>query len=462
MLKDRSKHVHCIGIGGIGVSALAELLFLKGFSVSGSDLKDNAQTRHLAQVGVPVDKQHDAANIADADCVIYSSAVSKDNPEYIAASAKGLPLLSRGQALAELINSDKVISIAGTHGKTTTTALTAHVLTQAGFDPSYAIGGVINGQSSPAHVGQGDPHYFVAEADESDASFLYLQPLYAVVTNIDADHLEAYGGDFKQLKRSFLDHLAKVPAEGAAIICIDDPVVAELLPQISCRVITYGFSAQADVRAVDYQQQGLLSCFKLVIGDQTPLAVSLSLSGRHNVQNALAAIALANEVGAPINKVSESLAHFSGVQRRFQLHGNMKLVSGEAIVIEDYGHHPEEIRVTIDAARSAYPDRRVVIVFQPHRYTRTRDLYQDFVTVLGEADQLFLLDIYAASEEPIDGINSEQLANDIFVKSARLPTHVTDLRNLPRMLHQQLQGTDMLILQGAGSVGSIADDLVLF
>lgn len=455
------KHVHCIGIGGIGVSALAELLLKKGFSVSGSDLQTNAQTEHLAKLGIAISTPHNAKNVENADWVVYSSAISENNPEYVAAKAKNLPLLSRGKALAEFIEPYKVIAVSGTHGKTTTTALTAYLLTQLGFDPSYAIGGIMCGDASPAHLGCDDSPYFVVEADESDATFLHIQPFYAIATNIDVDHLDAYGGDFNQLQESFIQFLEKVPAQGAAIVCIDDPIINALIPRIKSRLITCGFSQDADIRVSDYHQQGLMSCFQLHVRDAQPVSVSLSLSGQHNVQNALAAIAVAVELGASIDDIVAALPHFPGVERRFRCHGQMNLAQGTATVIEDYGHHPSEIKVTIETAKLAWPDKRVVLVFQPHRYTRTRDLYKEFVSVLSEADELFLLDVYAASEEPIDGINSQQLADDIYAKTAKVP-HLTNLQSLPKMLHQQLRNSDTLILQGAGSVGSIADDLFLF
>ncbi len=460
-MKVDQKHVHCIGIGGIGVSALAELLLKKGYSVSGSDVKNNAQIDYLKQLGASVAIGHQASHVDGADWVIYSSAVCEDNPEYLAAKKRHLPLISRGAALAQLLESEQVISISGTHGKTTTTALMAYVLKQAGLEPSYVVGGIMQGDTSPAHIAEANGGYFVAEVDESDASFLYMQSLYAVITNIDVDHLEAYDGDFQRLQQGFLDYLAKVSPQGAAIVCVDDPVVAALLPKMPCRVITYGFSEKAQVRASHYQAQGLMSCFDLHLPNGECLPAALSLSGRHNVLNALASIAVAYELRLSMQQVSASLKHFPGVARRFHCHGNMSLPSGTALVVEDYGHHPAEIKVTLDAARSSFPDKRIVMVFQPHRYTRTRDLYQAFVSVLSEADELFLLDIYAASEAPIDGISSQQLAEDIFAKIARLPAHVSDLQSLPQMLYQQLQNADMLILQGAGSVGSIANDLLL-
>lgn len=460
MLEHKKQHFHCIGIGGIGVSALAELLLAAGHEVSGSDISDSANTQRLQALGIPVMIGHRPENIVGADHIIYSSAIQGSNPELLAAQAQNCSLVSRGRALADFVNTHyDGIAIAGTHGKTTTTSLVAHLLLVAGLDPSYAIGGILNNKNSPVQLGSG--RHFVAEVDESDASFLFMLPRYAIVTNIDADHLETYEGRFAKLKESFLQFLAGVSREGIAYLCVDDPVIRELLPQVQCPVITYGFHPSAMVRATHYRQQGLVSEFTVTMpSEQHPIPMRLNFPGEHNVQNALAAIALARQLGIGFEAIHRGLETFPGVGRRFYGHGQMRLAAGSATIIEDYGHHPREIRATLEAARRVWPHRRVVLVFQPHRYSRTRDLYAEFVDVLSQVDKLYLLDIYAAGEQPLSGICSLTLLHEVAAVSRDAPVYVADLSELPGVLHDQLIDQDVVILQGAGSVGSVAKRLM--
>jgi len=458
MLGSHTKHIHCIGIGGIGVSALAEMLLLQGYRVSGSDLISNRNTERLNQLGAKVSLGHSADNIRNPDGVVFSSAISTNNPEYIAAEKNKIPLLSRGALLAELVNQFRTITVAGTHGKTTTTGLIAHLLMVAGHDPSYVIGGILNNQASPAHLGQGE--FCVVEADESDASFLFMQPQYTIITNIDADHLEAYHGDFEKLKSSFLDFLNKIPSHGAAIVCIDDPIIRSLIPKITCRLITYGFSEQASVRACYFNQNGMISEFTVRFDDeQTCIPATLALPGQHNVLNALAAIALVKELNIANELIQKALNTFPGVGRRFHGHGQMRLAKGCALVFEDYGHHPKEIRATLEAAKLAWPDRRVVVVFQPHRYSRTRDLYNEFISVLKEADKLYLVDVYGAGEDPIDNISSVRIAEEVAENAKTKPDYVADIKLLPEILYQDLHDNDIVILQGAGNIGAVSKQL---
>lgn len=459
MLNHKKKHIHCIGIGGIGVSALAELFFARGYCVSGSDISDSANTKRLQQLGIDVAIGHRAENIHGADSIIYSSAIHHTNPEFMAAEQQKIALLSRGAALANFVNCYQSIAIAGTHGKTTTTSLVAHLLTSAGLDPSYVIGGILNNKSSPVQLGSSD--YFVVEVDESDASFLYMQPVYSIVTNVDVDHLETYGGNFDNLQDSFLQFLSKIPAHGRAYLCIDDPVLRQLIPKINGQVVTYGFHEQAEIRALDYRQFGMVSEFNVFISkDNECIPIKLNIPGRHNAQNALSAIGLARSLGVSALVIQEALATFPGVGRRFHGHGEMKLAHGTATIIEDYGHHPREIKATLDAAKLVWPNRRIALVFQPHRYSRTRDLYAEFVQVLGEPDKLFLLDIYSAGELPIENMTSLRLLEAVAKATALPPTYVPSLSALPQILFDQLEDKDVVILQGAGNVGSVAKQLM--
>jgi len=461
VLTDKNiKHVHCMGVGGIGVSAIAEILLRKGYQVSGSDIAENKNIARLQNLGAHIVLGHCESNIEDADLAVYSSAISKDNPEFIAAQNAGIPLFQRGQMLAELMQTYTGIAVAGTHGKTTTTGMIAHALLKGGMDPSFAVGGILNNIDSPVHIGKGK--YFVAEADESDASLLFMNPNIIIVTNIDADHLETYGGKFDQLKKTFIQFLAKLSEKaGVAILCIDDPHVRDLIPFVKCKTITYGFDASADFSAHGFSQQGMQSHFTVKRPNGlSELSITLNMPGKHNVQNALATVVVAHCANVKDHLLLESLAQFPGVGRRFQCHGEIAVHDGRALVIEDYGHHPNEVKATLSAAHEAWPDRRIVVVFQPHRYTRTRDLMREFSEVLSEADILVLLEIYSAGEKPIPGVSGEVLCQDIENLASKKPIFVPDFKTLPTVLKNTLKNNDVVILQGAGSVGTMAVTLV--
>jgi UDP-N-acetylmuramate--alanine ligase len=456
----RLNKIHCLGIGGIGVSALAEILVKQGCKVSGSDVAKNRNTQYLEKLGVTVHLGHQVDEVLTADAVIYSSAIAEDNPEYLAAKQAGVPLIKRGKALAEIMRSYKGIAVAGTHGKTTTSGLIAYTLLTADFDASYVVGGLLNGYESPACLGSGD--LFVAEADESDASFLYMSPKYAVVTNIDADHLETYGGDFKALQCSFVDFMQSVPQDGAVIACIDDPIVKRLSAELTVPVVTYGFDTEADYSVENFVQEGTETRFGVRRQGLGWLTVSLNLPGRHNVLNSLAAIAVADKVGVPEQKVAVALKSFPGMGRRFQHRGDIRLKEGGAQVFEDYGHHPREIAATLAAARLAWPEKRVVMIFQPHRYSRTRDLLQDFINVLKEVDCLILLDVYSAGEVAIAEVCSDKIVDMLSAvrNSESSVTYLPDVQQLRGLLQEKLTSQDVVILQGAGSVGALAMELV--
>lgn len=453
------KHIHCMGIGGIGVSGLAEILLHQGYRVTGSDIVNTRIIQRLKKLGADISIEHNATNVEQADAVVYSSAISSENPEFKAAQSLGIPMIQRGRLLAELLNQAQGIAVCGTHGKTTTTGIISYVLLQAGLDPTIVMGGVLNHLDSPVHLGAG--HYFVAEADESDASFIYLQPEIIVLTNIDADHLSAYEGRFDQLKQTFADFLQKMPSSGAVIACIDDPNVRELVGNLSCRLISYGFSKGADVRADDFRQQGLQSFFNVCrFSEQDLLALKLNLPGQHNVLNALAAVAVASllEVDDPV--IGEALTQFPGVGRRFYYYGEIKINDGNALVFDDYGHHPKEVAVTLQAAKQAWPDRRVVLVFQPHRYSRTQDLMAEFIDVLSKTDCLILVDIYSAGEAKIPGIDSRTLHHLIAEQTDNPVFLIPDINDLPQQLPQLLNDNDVVIFQGAGSIGTAVKEVV--
>lgn len=453
--KQSIQTIHCMGIGGIGVSGIAEILLRKGYRVSGSDTSSGPIIARLKELGAQISQGHAADNVRQADLVVYSSAIAPDNPEFQAAKAAGIPVIPRGQCLAELMRAHCGVAIAGTHGKTTTTGLISQIFRFADKDPTYLMGGKIRDQDSSVHLGKGE--YFIAEADESDASFLYMSPNIVVITNIEADHLENYNGSFDRLKQSFLDFIQKLPEEGVAILGIDDPVIRELLPQISHRILTFGFSQDADVRALNFEPQGLQGHFRVERSDGLPsLSVPLNLPGRHNVLNALAAIAVASEAGLDDVPLLKALSEFPGVGRRFHAHGEIAVQGGKALLIDDYGHHPSAIAATLAVARQAWPDRRIVLVFQPHRYSRTRDLLQDFVDVLSTTDVLVLLDVYAANEQPTPDSNGQRLCEVIVEKGKITPTFVSEIEELPTVLEDVLQADDIVILQGAGSIGTMA------
>lgn len=452
---DQNQPIHFVGIGGAGMSGIAEVLLTKGHMISGSDMHESKVTERLRELGAQVHIGHDATHINGAAVVVLSSAVKSDNPEVVRAKEKNLPILPRAKMLALLMQTYQSIIVAGTHGKTTTTSLIASVLAEADLDPTFVIGGLLKSAGCNAQLG--DSSYFVAEADESDASFLFLQPEVAIVTNIDADHLSTYDGDFNKLKAAFLEFMAKVPERGAKVVCGDDPVISELLPQLFGKVITYGFGDSNSIRAANYEQHELVSHFTLIddfLGQQ--FEVKLSIPGRHNVLNALAAYAAAQHYGIDPQKIFSALAKFQGVGRRFQLYGDIQIPQGSFTLIDDYGHHPRELQVTIEAVRKVWPDRRLVMVFQPHRYSRTEELMDDFVTVLSAVDQAILLDIYSAGEAPIPGVSSKILA-ERFAQQTRSPLiYVPQIDQVISVLANTVQPRDVVLIQGAGDVGHVA------
>ncbi len=460
-MKHKVRRIHFVGIGGAGMSGIAEVLATQGFEVSGSDLVASATTRRLATLGVRVTIGHAAENVAGADAVVVSSAVKADNPEVVAARALHVPIVPRAQMLAELMRIKQGIAIAGTHGKTTTTSLTASCLAEAGFDPTFVIGGRLNSAGANARLGQGE--FLVAEADESDASFLYLSPVIAVVTNIDADHMDTYGHDFGRLKQAFVDFLQRLPFYGVAVLCIDDPAVREILPHVTKQVVSYGFAADASVRAENVRAENGRMRFDCVRcnGTVSRLPVVLNLPGEHNVRNALAAIAVATEVGADDAAILKALAEFTGVGRRFQRYGEVPLAGGGSFtLIDDYGHHPTEMAATLAAARGAFPGRRIVVAFQPHRYTRTRDCFEDFVKVLGQADALLLTEVYAAGEAPIVAADGRALARALRISGRIEPVFVEDIAELPAAILNVARDGDVVITLGAGSIGAVPGKLV--
>jgi len=451
------KRVHFVGIGGVGMCGIAEVLHNLEFSVSGSDTAENANTKRLAGLGIRVTIGHDATHITGADVVVISSAVKDTNPEVQAARTAKIPVIPRAEMLAELMRLQHGIAIAGTHGKTTTTSLAASVLAQGGLDPTFVIGGRLNSAGTNARLGRGE--YLVAEADESDASFLHLQPFMAVVTNIDADHMETYGGDFNRLKQAFIDFLHNLPFYGLAILCTDDPNVREILPRVHKPVRTYGTGADADVRATDITQDGMQMHFNVTIGKHgAPMSITLNQPGRHNVLNALAAITVANELNVPEAAIREGLASFAGIGRRFQVNGRVPVAGGDVLLVDDYGHHPRELAATIQAAREGWPQRRLVVAFQPHRYTRTRDLIDDFSAVLAGCDMLLITEVYAAGETPISGADGRALCRAIRARGGN-PVFVENVSDLPTLLADSLRANDLLLTLGAGNIGQVAAGL---
>jgi len=454
----RIQRVHFVGIGGAGMSGIAEVLVNQGFAVSGSDLADSVTTRRLQRLGATIRQGHDPAHVEGADVLVVSSAVAATNPEVEAARAARIPVVPRAEMLAELMRFRRGIAVAGTHGKTTTTSLTASLLAEAGLDPTFVIGGLLNAWGSHARLGTGQ--YLVAEADESDASFLLLQPVIALVTNIDRDHLETYHHSFDKLRKAFLEFLHHLPFYGVAVLCLDDEWVADMIPSVTRAVVTYGLSEGADLRATDVRQEGRMMQFRVrVPGPAEPLPVSLNLPGVHNVRNALGALAIAWELGLDLSSIIPSLATFQGIGRRFAEVGQFEVAGGDALVIEDYGHHPSELNATMTAARQGWPDRRLVAVFQPHRFSRTRDLFDEFSEVLATADAVVLTDVYAAGEDPIDGIDSGALCQSIRARGRVNPVLVSDVNDLPRALPSMLEGGDLVLLLGAGNIGGVAQRL---
>jgi UDP-N-acetylmuramate--alanine ligase len=450
----RIRRVHFVGIGGAGMGGIAEVVLNLGYEVSGSDLAENAVTRRLLDLGAQVTRGHDAAYVRDADVVVISSAVSNTNPEVQAARELRLPIVPRAEMLAELMRFRYGIAVAGTHGKTTTTSLVASLLGEGGLDPTYVIGGRLNSSNSHARLGSG--RYLVAEADESDASFLYLQPMMAIVTNIDADHLSTYGGDFQQLRDTFVKFLHHLPFYGLAVMCLDDPVVEDILPQVTRPVLTYGLTPKADVWASDIRHHGMTSTYEVHLPHrERPLTVQLNIPGRHNVLNSLAAIAIAHELGVRDEQIQTALRNFQGIGRRFQLYGDITTAMGTISLVDDYGHHPREVAATIRAARDVWPERRLVVVFQPHRYSRTRDLFDDFAQVLSEVDALMLLEVYAAGEAPISGADSRSLCRTLRARGKIDPVFVEGVDQVSDALPGLLRDGDVLLTLGAGNVGSL-------
>ncbi len=457
-LGSRVKHIHFVGIGGAGMCGIAEVLHNLKFDVSGSDLRASPTTQRLQALGLKVAIGHDAGLVQGADVVVISTAVADANPEVIAAHAARIPVIPRAEMLGELMRLQHGIAIAGTHGKTTTTSLVASCLAEGGLDPTFVIGGRLNSAGTNARLGSGE--YLVAEADESDASFLSLQPTMAVVTNIDADHMATYGGDFERLKRAFVDFLHHLPFYGLAVLCVDDAVVREILPAVHKPVLTYGIEHAADVRATDVRQDGLKMHFNVALpGEQSALAVTLNQPGRHNVLNALAAIGIANALGVKREAIQRALANFSGIGRRFQINGSVALNGGDAILVDDYGHHPREIAATVAAARASWPQRRLVVVFQPHRYTRTHDLLDDFSDVLSGIETLIVTEVYGAGETKIPGADGRALCRAIRARGKNDPVFVPDVLKLAAHLKGVLKPNDVLLTLGAGNIGVVAAGL---
>jgi len=454
----RIRRIHFVGVGGAGMNGIAEVVANQGFAVSGSDIRDSRATRHLQKLGVKISVGHDAAHIEGVDVLVVSSAVADDNPEVLAARAARIPVVPRAEMLAELMRFKRGIAVAGTHGKTTTTSLAASLLGEAGLDPTFVIGGVLNAWGSNAKLGKGE--YLLAEADESDGSFLLLQPTMALITNIDKDHLESYECSFENLKKAFLEFLHHLPFYGTAVLCIDHPQICALIPHVSRAVVTFGLSEAADIRATALCQQGRNMSFKVHLpAAAEPLDVTINLPGLHNVRNALGAIAVAWEIGLDINAIIDCLTEFKGVGRRFAEIGELAIDSGTVLAIEDYGHHPAELEATINAARNGWPRKRIVAIFQPHRYTRTASLFDEFSRVLSAADAVVLTDIYAAGETPIEGIDSAALCNSIRARGTVDPVLVADIKQLARSLPALLHAGDLLLLMGAGSIEQVAQQL---
>lgn len=453
----RVERIHFVGIGGAGMGGIAEVLLNEGYKVSGSDLGSNAVVERLTSLGATVYFGHDAANIAGASVVVVSSAIKTDNPEIKAALEQRIPVVRRAQMLAELMRYRHGIAIAGTHGKTTTTSLVSSIFAEAGLDPTFVIGGLLNSAGTNARLGTG--HYLIAEADESDASFLHLQPMAAIITNIEPDHMETYQGDFDKMKTTYLEFCHNLPFYGAVVVCIDDPVLRELMPQIGRTVITYGFSDDADYRISEFSQSGTQTMFSVTDPSDQSRRIELNLAGRHNALNATAAFAMAQDEGVPEAAILAALKKFEGIGRRFQQYGEFDTGRGKVLLVDDYGHHPSEVAATVAAARNAWPTRRLVMAYQPHRFTRTRDLYEDFAKVLSTVDSLLLLEVYSAGEAPIVGADSRSLCRSIRARGQLDPIYVATPQDLPAALADVLQDGDVLLTQGAGNIGALAKQL---
>jgi len=452
-MKHKVKRIHFVGIGGAGMSGIAEVLATQGYQVSGSDLAASAVTRRLASHGVRIAIGHDAAHVEGADAVVVSTAVAPDNPEIVAARKRGVPVVPRALMLAELMRLKTGIAVAGTHGKTTTTSLIASVLAEGDLDPTFVIGGRLLSADANARLGKGD--FLVAEADESDASFLYLSPALAVITNIDADHMETYGHDFGRLKRAFVDFAMRLPFYGVVVLCEDDANVREIAAEIAKPKVTYGLAPAAELRATGVANVAGRMCFVACAAKAADLAVELNIPGVHNVRNALAAIAIGREVGVPDAAIAKALAEFRGVGRRFQRYGDVRLGTGVFTLIDDYGHHPVEMAATIEATRASFPGRRLVLAFQPHRYTRTRDLFEDFVKVLSTVDVLVLVDVYPAGELPIVAADGRALVRAVRVAGRVEPVFVETVADVADAIRAVVRDGDVVVTMGAGSIGQV-------
>jgi UDP-N-acetylmuramate--alanine ligase len=454
----RIRRIHFIGIGGAGMSGIAEVLLNQGYDISGSDIKASDVTERLVNKGAKVFIGHHAENIVGADVVVNSSAVNESNPEMLSARERRIPIVRRAEMLGELMRYRHGIAVAGTHGKTTTTTLMASILAEAKQDPTFIIGGLVNSTGTNAQLGAS--RYLVAEADESDASFLHLQPMVAIVTNIDADHMETYGGDFSKLKKTFIGFLHNLPFYGLAVLCGEDPVIRDIIPDIARPVLTYGFDEHCDYRAINVQQYQMRSEFDVLRpGHTEPLHIELNTPGIHNVLNSIAVIAVATDEGISDSAIQQGLKKFQGVGRRFQVYGNFPIGDGEAMLVDDYGHHPREVAAVIKAVRDGWPERRLVMVYQPHRYTRTRDLYEDFVEVLSSVDALVMLEVYSAGEEPIPGADSRHLCRSIRTRGLVEPIFVETTDGVPAIIKDLVRAGDIVITQGAGNVGVLSPEL---
>ena len=457
-MQSRVKHIHFIGIGGVGMGGIAEVLLNLGYQVSGSDICENILIKHLRKLGALVNIGHDASHLSGADVVVVSTAISEGNSELVAAKIHRIPVVPRAEMLAELMRFSYGIAVAGTHGKTTVTSLIAALLSEGDLDPTFVIGGRLNSAGSNARLGNG--RYLVAEADESDASFLYLQPVVAVVTNVDEDHMTTYDGDFNKLKATFLEFLHHLPFYGLAVMCIDDPVVRELLPDVTRPVITYGMSDDADFKLTELDQAGGQSKFTVISkSTEQSFVITLNMPGLHNALNATAAIVVARNLGVSVDACQRALNEFEGIARRFNIMGNLRVDSGEVLLIDDYGHHPTELSATIAATRASWPNRRLVVLFQPHRYTRTRDLFDDFAQVLSSVDALLMQEVYSAGEQSIAGADSKSLCRAIRLRGQVEPVFIKDNSVLFEILPALLSDGDILLTLGAGDIGSTSIEI---
>jgi UDP-N-acetylmuramate--alanine ligase len=453
----RIHRIHLVGIGGSGMGGIAEVLLNLGYAVQGSDLKENSVTQRLARLGAHIFIGHSALHLGESDVVVVSTAVNRANPEVVAAQAKRIPVVQRAEMLGELMRFRYSIAVAGTHGKTTTTSLVASVLAEAGFDPTFVIGGRLKSTDSNAKLGAG--RYLVAEADESDASFMHLQPMIAIVTNIDNDHLATHDGDFVRLKQSFVDFLHNLPFYGLAVLCGDDEQVCSILQNVARPFVTYGFAPEADIRAVDVVREGLQSRYQALRAGHGPLPITINLPGRHNVLNSLAAVAVATELDIPAAAIQRALANFQGIDRRLQQLGEIQWQGGRALLVDDYGHHPTEVAATLDAVRQGWPSRRLVLAFQPHRYTRTRDLMDDFGRVLGGCDVLLVTEVYGAGEAPIQGADGRAICRAVRSRGLLEPVFVERVDELAEALRGILRDGDVVLTMGAGNIGAVSHDL---